>query len=304
MAITTGSAANLLWPGLNKIFGGTYDEYPLQCMDIFESESSDKHFLRDLNLNGFGLAVHKAEGTGITYDELSQGWRVDYTPKVFGLAYSVSREAVEDDLYRELSAKGAKRLAFSLRQTKEVHCANVLNRAFDSNYLMDGSDGVELGSSAHLLSKGGTFANELATTADLSELSLEQAIIDIGNMKNDAGLRIRIVPQKLIIPIELQFEAERILKSTLQNDTANNATNALRSRGMLPGGVSLNNYLTDPDAWFIKTNCPDGMKLVQRRGADFTNDTDFDTENMKFKATERYIAGWTDPRGLFCVAGA
>lgn len=300
--INTGALAKALWPGVNKWFGLAYEEYPVEYKDIFKEERSEKNFEEDVNAYGLGLAVVKPEGENIAYDSMAQGFLKRYVHTTYALGFIITREAVEDNQYMELAEKRAKALAFSMRQTKENVGANVLNRAFNSSYT--GADGLELCSTAHLLAKGGTFQNKLTTAADLSEASLEQCCIDIMNHKDDAGLRIAVMPRKLIIPKELCFEAERILKSTLQNDSANNALNALKSKGVLPEGYSVNHYLSDSDAFFILTNAPDGMKHFQRRDMAIDNDTDFDSENMKFKASERFVFGWTDPRGIYGSAGA
>ena len=300
--INTGALAKALWPGVNKWFGMSYDEYPSEYTEIFRTESSEKNFEEDVNAYGLGLAMVKPEGENLAYDSMAQGFLKRYTHTTYALGFIITREAIEDNQYMELAEKRARALAYSMRQTKENVGANVLNRAFDNNYT--GADGLELCSTAHLLSKGGTYKNELTTAADLSEASLEQMCIDVADFKDDAGLRIAVMPRKLIIPSALQFEAERILKSTLQNDTANNALNAMKSKGVLPEGYCVNHYLTDTDAYFIRTDCPDGMKHFQRRDMAIDNDTDFDSENMKFKASERYVFGWTDPRGIFGSPGA
>jgi hypothetical protein len=209
---------------------------------------------------------------------------------------------VEDDLYDVIGKRKSEALAFSMRQTKENVCANVYNRAFNSSFV--GGDGVSLLNSAHPNFAGGTQSNVLAVAADLSEASLEQASIDIQKWTDDRGLRINYRPQTLHIPVDLEFEAERILKTQFRVGTTNNDINALNNMGKIPGGVKINHYFTDTDAWFLRTNCPDSMKLYERRGAEFTIDNDFDTENAKYKATERYVPGWTDYRGLFGTAGA
>lgn len=299
--ISTGSRPKALWPGVNAWFGMGYGEHALQYADIFKTYQSEMNFEEDVNVYGTSLAVVKPEGENISYDEMGQGFLKRYTHVTVALGFILSREAMEDNRYMKLAEQQARALGFSMRQTKENMAANVLNRAFDSNYV--GADGVELCSTAHLRSKGGTYANTLSTAADLSEASLEQCVIDIMGHTNDAGLRISVMPEKLIVPKELCFEAERILKSTLQNNTAENAVNALRSKGIFPGGYAVNHYLTDADAFFMTTNCPDGMKHFQRRALALENDSDFDSENMKYKASERYVFGWTDPRGLFGSPG-
>ena len=300
--IGTGSLAKALWPGVNAWFGNAYEEHPLEYKEIFDIEKSEQNFEEDVNVNGTGLAAVKPEGEALAYDDFSQGFLKRYSHITYALGFILTREAIEDNLYMKLAEQRSKKLAFSMRQTKENVAANVLNRAFNSSYV--GADGLELCSTAHLLSKGGTFKNELTTAADLSEASLEQSIIDIMDMKDDAGLKIHVMPKKLIVPTALCFEAERILKSSLQNDSANNAVNALRSKGVMPEGYAVNHYLTDPDAFFVKTNAPDGLKMFERRDVAIDNDTDFDSENMKFKASERYSVGWSDPRGIFGSPGA
>lgn len=300
--ISTGSLAKALWPGVNAFFGLAYNEHPVEYKEIFKEERSEMNFEEDVNVYGSGLALVKPEGENISYDEMAQGFLKRYTHVTYGLGFILTREMIEDNLYMKLAEQRSKALAFSMRQTKENVAANVLNRAFNSSYT--GADGVELCSTAHLKSKGGTFKNELTTAADLSEASLEQCIIDIMDFENDAGLKISAMPRKLIVPTELCFEAERILKSNLQNNTDTNAINALKSKGVLPEGYAVNHYLTDSDAFFVLTNVPEGMKHFQRRDLAIENDTDFDSENMKFKATERYSFGWTDPRGIFGSPGA
>lgn len=301
--ISTGSVAKALWPGVNKFYGLTYDEHPLELMEIFDKHMSDKNFEEDVNVYGLGLAPVKDEGQSVSYDSMAQTFLQRYVHVTYGLGFIISEEAIEDNKYIELAEQRSRALAFAMMQTKENVGANILNNAFDSTKTT-GADGIELGSSVHKLAKGGTFRNELAVSADLSEATLEQAVIDVMDMVNDAGLKVRIMPRKLIIPTALCFEAERLLSSVLQNDTANNAINAVRSKGVLPEGYTVNHYLTDADAWFIKTNAPDGMKYFERRLKRIDDDTDFNTNNVKFKATERYSVGWTDPRGMFCVQGA
>lgn len=300
--INTGAFSKALQPGVNTWYGIAYNDLEQQYKAIFKTETSDKYFEEDVGAYGTGLAVVKPEGEDITYDSMGQGFRQTYTHKTYALGFVISREAIEDNKYMELAKVRSEFLGKSMRQTKEIVAANVLNRAFNSSYA--GADGLELCSTAHLLAKGGTFRNELATAADLSEASIEQAMIDIMDMKDDANLRIAVMPRKLVIPTALRFEADRILKSTLQNDTANNAINALKHQGVLPEGVVMNNYLTDSNAWFILTDCPNGLRHFQRRGMELENDTDFASDNVKFKASERYSFGFTDPRGVFGSPGA
>lgn len=300
--MTTGSFAKLLWPGINSFYGTAYKEYPIEFLDIFDRNPSRKAFEEDVQMTGYGLAQVKSEGSSISYDSQSQGYIHRYTHLTYGLGFIITREMMEDDQYDMVSSRRSKGLAFSMRQTKETVAANILNRGFNDNYA--GPDGVALLSDAHVhYSSQGTWANELAAAADISEAALEQASIDISKFTTDRGLKIPVMPRKLIVPSELEFEAARILKSLLQNDTANNAVNALRVLGKFPEGVKVNHYLTDTDAWFIKTNCPDGMKYFERRADDFAMDNDFDTENAKYKATGRYSVGCTDRRGIFGSPG-
>lgn len=300
--IATGNIAQALWPGVNKWFGSAYDEYPKEYEEIFEMMNSSKNYEKDVNIYGLKLAQQKPEGDAIPYTDYAQGPEQRYVHLVYGLGFILTRENIEDNQYSELAEQRSKKLAFSMNQTLENVGANVLNRAFNSSYT--GFDGKELCATDHPLMRGGTFANELATPLDLSEAALESMCINIAKFQDDAGLRISVLPQKLIIPVDECFNAERILHSELQNDTANNALNALKQKGMFPGGYCVNHYLTDTDAFFIKTNCPDGMKGFMRRAPAIDKDTDFDTENVKFKCTARFVFGWTDPRGVYGSAGA
>jgi len=299
--VASSSFAKALWPGVNAWYGMAYDEYPVEWTKLFDKNKSNRKFEEDVGYSGFGLASVKSEGAPIVYDSERQGFTARYTHVTYALGFIVTREMFEDDLYDVVGQKKAKALAFSMRQTKETVAANVYNRAFTSTY--SGPDGLELCSTAHLNVAGGTFANELATAADVSEAALEQACIDIANLLDDRGLKIALRPKTLIIPINLQFEVARILKSTGQVDTADNNINALKTMGMIPE-VVVNHYLTDTDAWFIRTSASDGMKYFERRGDEFGMDNDFDTENAKFKATARYSFGWSDPRGVFGSPGA
>lgn len=300
--ITTGNFAKMLWPGINAVYGAAYNEYPQEFQHIFDKFTSRKAFEEDVQQTGYGLAQVKQEGASIAYDSQQQGYIHRYQHVTYGLGFIITREMMEDDLYDTVGISRAQGLAFSMRQTKETVAANVLNRGFNNSYT--GGDGVELFSDVHPNTSGGTWANELSVAADISEASLEQCCIDIAKYTTDRGLRIAIQPVKLIVPPELEFEACRILKSYLQNDTANNAVNAMMSLGKFPGGVVVNHYLTDVDAFFVKTNCPNGMKYFERRADDFATDNDFDTENAKFKATGRYSFKWTDPRSMHASPGA
>lgn len=299
--INSGSFAKALWPGVNAWFGKEYAEYAVEYDKLFDKFTSTKAFEEDVGYSGMGLAVQKSEGSAISYDSERQGFITRYQHAVFALGFVITREMMEDDQYDVVGQKKAQALAFSLRQTKEVIGANVYNRAFNSSYTF--GDGVSLLNSAHPNIAGGTFSNVLATAADLSEASIEQALIDIAGFTNDRGLTIAVRPKCLVIPRQLIFEAQRILKTDLRVGTANNDLNAIRTLGSIPDIIT-NHYLTDTDAWFIRTDVKDGMKYFERRGDQFEMDNDFDTENAKFKATSRYSFGNTDPRALFGSAGA
>jgi hypothetical protein len=298
--ITSGNHPKLLWPGLNAIFG-KYKDLPYQHTQVFDATESTKSYEEDVELTGFGLAPVKSEGASISYDSHSQGPTTRYTNVTYGLGFVETIEAVEDNQYKDRAQKRTAMLARSMRVTKETVVANVINRAFSNTYV--GGDGVELISTAHP-TVNGTQSNELSVAADLSEASLEDMFIQIMNAVDSRGLRIRLMPKKLIVPPNMAFEAERIVKSNLQNDTALNAINAIKSTGMLPGGVMVWHYLSDTDAWFITTDAENGLKLFNRRALSFAKDSDFDTDNFKHKATERYVAGWSDWRGIYGSEGA
>lgn len=287
---------------MNAWYGKAYDEHPEEWSKIFPTYGSRKRFEEDVGISSFGLARQMPEGTPTQYDDEQQGFVTRYTHVTYGLGFIITKEMYEDDLYDVVGERRARGLAFSMRQTKETVAANVLNRAFNASYT--GGDGVEMCATNHPLVSGGTFANELAVAADLSEASLEQASIDIMKFENDRGLKISVMPEKLIVPPDLAFEAERILSSPYRVGTANNDINALKLMGRFPGGIVVNHYLTDTNAWFCTTNAPDGLKHFERRADSFDMDNDFDTDNAKFKATARYSFGWTDPRGIFGSPGA
>lgn len=299
--INTSSFAKSLWPGINAWYGKAYDEYPVEWNKLFDTFSSRKNFEEDVGVSSFGLAHIKGEGSPIEFDSERQGFITRYQHTVFALGFIVTREAFEDDLYDVVGQRKAKGLAFSMRQTKEINGANIYNRAFTAGYV--GGDGATLLSSSHPNFAGGTWSNILATAADLSEAALEQATIDIAGFTNDRGLLIAVRPKSLIIPRQLNYEAARILKTEQRPATQLNDINALKTMGVVPE-VVMNHYLTDTDAWFIRTDVADGLKYFERRADEFTTDDDFDTENAKYKATARYSFGWTDPRGLFGTPGA
>jgi hypothetical protein len=299
--INTGSFAKALWPGVNAWYGKAYNEYPVEFEKLFDKFTSNKNYEEDVGLSSFGLAIQKPEGSPIQYDQERQGFTNRYTHAVFALGFIITREIMEDDLYDVVGQNKAQGLAYSIRQTKEVLGANVYNRAFNSAFT--GGDGVSLINASHPNVAGGTWSNQIATASDLSEAALEQAVIDIAGYTNDRGLRIAVKPKSLVIPYQLMFEAQRILRSSGRVGTDNNDINALNNMGMFKDLI-VNHYLTDNDAWFIRTDVPNGMKYFERRADSFDMDNDFDTENAKFKASFRASWGWTDPRGLYGSAGA
>lgn len=299
--ITTGSYAKAIYPGVNAWWGKSYSEHQKEYPMLFDVQKSSRNFEEDVGVSGFGLAPVKAEAGSISYDAENQTYVTRYTHTVYGIGFIITQEMMEDDLYDIVGARRARELAFSITQTMETVAANVYNRAFNSSYT--GGDGVEMCSLLHPTTAGNQ-ANELAVSADLSEAALEQAAIDIMNFKNERGLRISIMPKSLIVPPDLSFEAQRILKSTLQSGTANNDVNALRTLSVIPDGFKVCHYITNTDDWFIRTNCPEGLKMFMRREPAFDVDSDFDTTNAKFKATVRFSVGWSDWRAIFGSPGA
>ena len=300
MAINSGSFAKALWPGVNSWYGEAYDKHGVEYTDLFDTHSSRKAWEEDMGTSMFGLASAKPEGQSISYDSAQQGYLTRYTHVTYGLGFIITREMVDDDQYDVIGKQRAQGLAFSMRQTKEVLAANVYNNAFTAG---TGGDSKFLLDTDHPNVAGGTWDN-ITTAATLSEAALEDLCIDIMEAKNDRGLNIALIPQTLHINPNLIFEADRILNSPLRVGTADNDLNALKNMGKFPGGVKVNHYLTDTNAYYIRTNCPDGMKHFERRADDFTMDNDFDTDNAKYKATGRYSFGWTDPRALYGNAGA
>jgi len=298
--INTSTFAKALWPGVNAWYGKAYSEYPVEWDKLFTKSTSSRAWEEDVGVSGFGLARVKNEGAAIEYDAEKQAFTTRYTHVVYALGFIVTREVFEDDLYDIVGQRKAQGLAFSMRQTKEIVAANIYNRAFTSGYTY--GDGSILCVSSHPNIAGGTWSNVIGTAADISEAALEQALIDISGYTNDRGLRIAVKAKSLIIPKELDFEANKIMQTQYEVGTANNTVNVVRGR--FPGGIVMNHYLTDADAWFISTDVPHGMKYFERRGDAFTTDGDFDTDNAKFKATARYSFGWSDPRALFGSPGA
>ena len=302
MAISRQQLAKELEPGLNALFGLEYKNYENQHTEIFDIENSDRAFEEEVMLSGFANAAVKAEGSAVTFDTANEAFTSRYTHETIALAFAITEEAIEDNLYDRIATRYTKALARSMAQTKQIKAANVLNNGFDSSF--PGGDGKELFATDHPTQSAGTLANELSTSADLSETSLEQAMIDIAAFKDERGFKIAARGLKLIIPSELQFTAERILRSPARVGTADNDLNALSSKGMLPQGYVVNNYLTDTDAFFIKTDIPNGMKMLNRANLKTAMEGDFDTGNVRYKARERYSFGFSDWRGMFGSPGA
>lgn len=300
--ITRGSFAKALWPGVNAWWGNTYKEFPVEYSKIFEEVQSSMAFEEEVGMVGTGYAGVKSEGGGISYDSMEQGFTARYDHVVWALGFIITREMYEDNQYAQIGMRKAKALAFSMRQTKEVVHANLFNRAFNVAYTY--ADGKPMISADRPNKSGGTWSNVLETPADLSEAALEQAKIDIEDLRNDRGLRVNIQVKNLIIHPQNEFNAARILKSTGRVGTDYNDINALKAMNIFTGDPIVNHYLTDPKAWFVQTNCPDGLKCMQRRKVEFSTDNDFDTENAKFKSTERYSPGMTDPRCIYGSPGA
>ncbi len=299
--ITTGSFAKLIYPGLNAVWGMDQKDHPKEYTALFDVETSDRNYEEDLGTQGFGLAAVKAEGGPISYDEAKQTYVTRYVHTVYGIGFIITREMMEDDLYGKIGKKRATALSRSINQTIETVGANVYNRAFNASYT--GGDGKELVATDHPTASGNQ-SNELTTAADLSEVAIEQLVIQIMQATDERGLKQAIMPRSLIVHPNEAFNATRILKSALQNDTANNAINAIKAQGVFPEGVKINHYFSDTDAWFIRTNAMDGMKFFMRRKPAFETDGDFDSENAKFKGTVRFSCGWSDWRGVYGTPGA
>ena len=302
MAISRAQLAKELEPGLNALFGMEYARYENQHSEIYTTESSDRSFEEEVMLSGFGAAPTKSEGTGVAFDDANEAYTARYNHETIALAFSITEEAVEDNLYDRLSSRYTKALARSMAHTKQVKAAAVLNSAFDSS--VTGGDGLELCSTAHVLTTGNTFANEPSTAADLNETSLEDALIKIAGFVDERGLIVALRGQKLIIPRQLQFVAERIMATSLRVGTADNDTNAIKSMGMLPQGYAVNDFLTDTDAFFVLTDAPRGFLHFDRVSLSTGMEADFDTGNMRYKARERYSFGYSDPRCVFGSPGA
>jgi len=302
MAISRAQLLKELLPGLNALFGMEYGRYGEEHKEIFETESSDRSFEEETKLSGFGAAPTKAEGSAISYDNAQEAFTSRYNHETIAMGFAITEEAVEDNLYDSLSSRYTKALARGMAYTKQVKAASVLNNAFSASYT--GGDGVELCSTAHPLVNGGTNSNEPATAADLNETSLEAAVIQIASWTDERGLLIAAKPKKLILPPNLMFVAERLLKTDGRVGTADNDINAIANMGAVPGGYTINHFLTDDDAWFLTTDIPNGLKHFVRAAMSTGMDGDFDTGNVRYKARERYSFGWSDPLGIFGSPGA
>ena len=303
MAITRSQLVKELEPGLNALFGLEYKRYENEHEEIFSIETSDRAFEEEVMLTGFGQAPVKTEGAGVQYDTALESFTARYTHETIAMAFALTEEAVEDNLYDRLSGRYTKAMARSMSFTKQVKAASVLNNGFTGgNYA--GGDGVALFSTAHPTALSSNYANTPAVPADLNETSLEQALIDIAAFIDERGLKVALTGRKMIVPKELQFTAERLMKSTLRTGTADNDINAIKSMGMLPEGYAVNHYLTDVNAWFIITDAPNGLKMFQRSPIKTAFEGDFDTGNVRYKARERYSFGWSDPRGAYGSPGA
>ena len=303
MAISRAQLAKELEPGLNALFGMEYGRYENQHAEIYTTESSDRAFEEEVMLSGFGSAPTKSECSAISFDNANEAFTARYNHETVALAFSITEEAIEDNLYDRLGSRYTRALARSMAHTKQVKAADVLNNAFTAG-ASAGGDGVALCSTSHPLTNGGTFANRPSTDADLNETSLEDALISISAFVDERGLRIALRGTKLIVPRQLQFVAERLLVSNLRVGTADNDVNALRSMGMLPSGYAVNDFLVDTDAFFILTDTPRGFLHFERSPLNTQMEADFDTGNMRFKARERYSFGFSDPRCVFGTTGA
>lgn len=300
--ITRGAHPAAQWPGVRKFTLAQYSKHPMEYAKIFDMQTSGKAYEEDVETSGFGLAQVKAEGAPTQYDFHAQGFTKRYTHVAYSLGYVVTKEEIDDNQYESYAFKRSKHLALSFRTTKEIVAANILNRGFDPAYA--GGDGQALFSAAHPVIDGGAQSNLLPVAADLSEASIEAMLIQIEQARNSRGHPVAVRGQKLVIAPSEVFNAERIIKSNLRSGTDFNDVNAMKSMGMLPGGICVNHYLTDPDAWFITTDAPDGLIGFDRQKFSFTKDNDFDTDNAKAKGYERYVFGWTDFRGAYGSPGA
>ncbi len=296
--ITTGSHPKLLWPGVHAVWGQVYAQHSTEYTDLYEMDRSTRAYEQDVQVTPFGLAPVKGQGAPITYDSEMQGWVSTYSHIAYALGYIVTKEEIDDNQYKEVATRRAKANAFSCAQTIENVAAFLYNNAFTSTYFAM-PDGQALISSAHVNPSGGTFSNALTPAADLSEASLEDIGIQIMNATNDRGLKISIMPRSLHISTQEWYNANRILKSVLQSNTANNNINVLKATNAFPEGIKMNHYFTAPNAWFVRTNCMNGMTFFWRQKPTFDQDNDFDTKNAKAATYMRFSVGCTDPRGLY-----
>ena len=301
MAISRSQLLKELLPGLNALFGMEYDSYENEHAEIYETENSERSFEEEVKLSGFGAAPTKAEGSAISYDNAQESFTARYTHETVAMGFSITEEAMEDNLYDSLSARYTKALARAMAYTKQVKAASLLNTGFDS---FNSGDGVTLFSTSHPTVSGGTNANRPTVASDLNETSLEQAVIDIAGYTDERGLLIAARPRKLLVPPALMFVATRLLQTELRVGTADNDLNALKSNGSIPEGYRVNHYFTDADAWFLTTDIPNGMKHFVRTPLATSMDGDFDTGNVRYKARERYSFGVSDPLGIYGSPGA
>ena len=304
MAISRSQLAKELEPGLNALFGLEYNRYENETAEIFDQETSDRAFEEEVMLGGFAGAPVKNEGAAINYDTAQESFTARYTHETIALAFAITEEAIEDNLYDRVSARYTKALARSMANTKQIKGTNILNNAFSANAADFGGDGVSLASTAHPTLTGGNFSNRSATDADLNETSLEQAVIDIAAFIDERGLKIALKPQKMIIPSALQFVADRLMNSAGRVGTADNDINVFNNSGYIPQGYVVNHYLNDTDAFFIKTDAPNGFKHFVRTPITTAMEGDFDTGNMRYKARERYSFGFSDPRCVYASQGS
>jgi hypothetical protein len=302
MAISRAQLLKELLPGLNALFGLEYARYGEEHKEIYETETSERSFEEETKLSGFSAAPVKNEGSAIAYDNAQEAWTARYNHETIALGFSLTEEAIEDNLYDSLSARYTKSLARAMAYTKQVKAAAVLNNGFTTGY--NGGDGVPLFSSSHPLVSGGTNSNQPATAADLNETSLEAAVIQIAAWTDERGLLIAAKPKKLVVPPALQFVSTRLLETELRVGTNDNDINAIKNNGSVSEGYAVNHFLTDTNAWFLTTDVPNGMKHFVRTPLSNSMDGDFDTGNVRYKSRERYSFGWSDPLGMFGSAGA
>jgi hypothetical protein len=302
MAISRAQLLKELLPGLNALFGMEYARYGEEHKEIYETETSERSFEEETKLSGFSAAPVKNEGSAIAYDNAQEAWSTRYTHETIALGFSITEEAIEDNLYDSLSARYTKALARAMSYTKQVKAAAVLNNGFSNTY--PGGDGVSLFNANHPLVSGGVNSNTPGTQVDLNETSLEAAVIQIAAWTDERGLLIAAKPKKMIVPPALMFTAKRLLDTELRVATADNDINAIKQMGAIPEGYTVNHFLTDPNAWFLTTDVPNGMKHFVRTPLQNSMDGDFDTGNVRYKARERYSFGWSDPLGMWGSSGS